>query len=68
MRAFYGVQSIVTIVSNYINIHYAVLSKHSVSCEKYAKSVHTFLQSSLFTGRRLVGIGHSLGGVAMYEL
>ncbi|KAF7967447.1 hypothetical protein HWV62_34323 [Athelia sp. TMB] len=38
-----------------------------VSCKKYAHAVHRFMTAGPvdFGGRRLVGIGHSLGGVAM---
>lgn len=50
-------------------------SSIKVTCEKYAIGVHHFLLAGChhgakvdFSKRRLVGIGHSLGGVAMSVL
>jgi hypothetical protein len=44
-----------------------------ITCEKYAQGVHHFLSAGLYRGarvncrkRKLIGIRHSLGGVAMY--
>jgi hypothetical protein len=44
----------------------------AVGCHKYAEAVHRFMSAGLrltstfdFRSQRLVGIGHSLGGVAM---
>jgi len=61
-------------VSAELNEKELLLSEFSnFTCEKYARAVHHFLCAGPghgarvdFKNRNLVGIGHSLGGVAMY--
>jgi len=53
----------------------ALRIQNDTTCEMYARSVHRFLSAGLdrgarvdFRSRKLVGIGHSLGGVSMTQL
>ena len=52
-----------------------LLSSLTVTCEKYAQCAHRFLSAGPEAGagvdfreRKLVGVGHSLGGNALYVL
>jgi len=53
----------------------ALMIRNDTTCEMYARSAHRFLSAGLdygarvdFRSRKLVGIGHSLGGVSMAQL